>query len=571
MKDNKHSSPMQPKKAGIFSFLFRCIKTERKLFVATVLLTLLLTGLGLITPKVLTEAIDWIPRLGADKTLKEFLLLLLFGFGLYLLQCTLSAFEDVKSSALFLKIASHMRKAYFKKITSASMTYLDSSRHGDLLSRGTNDLETIVKLLSETLLKIISCTVLFIGCMTIMLCVSWRLALIAICSTVITFFATLFLGGFIRMHASKQQVLLGNINSFIEDNLSVLKSIKLFNREKYVAQRFSSQSAELTKESVSTLSWISAVTPINNLIGNLNFLCIAILGGIMVISGDGTITIATIVLFVLYIREFTETLNDLSEILSETQVAVKAAERYIEVLNAPEEISDETGKTVANGDILLENVHFSYIQGKEVLSGVDLQIKSNQCVAIVGPSGCGKTTLIQLLLRLQDADSGNIRIGGIDIKDISLDELRKNVIAIMQDDIIFDETLSYNISLDANEETAQVADLDWPADNNFHVEHLSRGQMQKICVMRAFSAKAKIIVLDESMSLVDPITFMNLFNRLREIFPSATFVIITHQLSYLRMCDQIFYLSNGQILEQGTFDQLVRQEGTFYTMLKKEE
>lgn len=571
MKHNKRPSSMHTKNPGIFPFLFRCIKNEKKLFTATVVLTLLLTGLGLVTPKVISEAIDWIPRLGFDKTMGQFLLLLAFGFGLYLLQCALSAFEDIKSSALFLKVASHMRKAYFNKITSASMAYLDSSRHGDLISRGTNDLETVVKLLSETLLKIISCAVLFVGCMVIMLCVSWQLAIIAIVSTAVTFCATLLLGGFIRKHASRQQVLLGNINSFLEDSLSVLKSIKLCNRETYVAQRFSRQSEELKKESISTLSWMSAVAPINNLIGNLNFLCIAILGGIMVLSGNSTVTVSTIVMFVLYIREFTETLNDLSEVLSETQIAVKAANRYIEVFNAPEESCLDSDATVANGDIVLQNVHMSYVQGNEVLSGVDLQIKSNQCVAIVGPSGCGKTTLIQLLLRLYEADSGTIRIGGADIKELPLDELRKNVIAVMQDDIIFDETLSYNIWLDVNEGSTQASMPDLSLESHFNVEHLSRGQMQKICVMRAFSTKAKIIILDESMSLVDPLTYTKLFNQLREMFPSATFITITHQLSCLRMCDQIFFLSNGKISEQGTFDQLVSKKGAFYTMLKNEE
>ena len=571
MKHDRRPPSMREKDPGIIPFLRQCIKNEKKLFTVTVTLTLLLTGLGLVTPKVLSEAIDWIPRIGIDKTIGELLLLLLLGFGLYLLQSVLSACEEIKSSTLFLKVASHMRKAYFKKITSASMSYLDSSRHGDLISRGTNDLETVVKLLSETLLKIISCTVLFVGCMVIMLCVSWQLAMIALASTVVTFLTTLLLGGFIRKHASRQQVLLGNINGFLEDSLSVLKSIKLYNREKYVAKRFSRQSEKLKKETIATLSWMSVVTPINNFIGNINFLCIAIFGGIMAISGNNAVTVSTIVLFVLYIREFTETLNDLSEVLSETQVAVKAANRYIEVLNAPDEISVDTDKTVTNGDVVLENVRFSYVQDKEVLSGVDLQIRSGQCVAIAGASGCGKTTLIQLLLRLYDADSGSIRIGGTDIKDLSLDELRKNIIAIMQDDIIFDETLAYNIWLDANENTARGFENDLSLDANFNVEHLSRGQMQKICVMRAFSARAKIIVLDESMSLVDPLTYEKLFNQLREMFPTATFITITHQLSCLRMCDQIFYLSNGKIEEQGTFDQLVSQKGAFYTMLKNEE
>ena len=571
MKHKDRPSPMDRNNDGIFPFLFHCVKKERKLFAVTVLLTLLLTGLGLVTPKVLSEAIDWIPRLGVDKTMAELLLLLLLGFGLYLIQSLLAAAEDIKSSAFFLKVASHMRKTYFEKVTSLSMAYLDSSRHGDLISRGTNDLETVVKLLSETLLKVISCAVLFVGCMVIMISVSWRLAMIAIASTVVTFFTTILLGGFIRKHASRQQVLLGNINGFIEDHLSVMKSIKLFNREDYVARRFARQSEELKKESISTLCWISAVPPINNLIGNLNFLCIAIFGGIMALSGDSTVTVATIVLFVLYIREFTETLNDLSEVVSESQVAVKAAHRYIEVLNAPEETSVDTGKTVANGDISLENVRFGYVRDKEVLSGVNLQIRSGQCAAIVGPSGCGKTTLIQLLLRLYEADSGNIRIGGADIQDLSLEELRKNVIAIMQDDVVFDETLSYNILLDADQDAARAVNLDFLADDHFNVEHLSRGQIQKICVMRAFSANARIIVLDESMSLVDPVTYMDLFNRLREMFPSATFITITHQLSCLRMCDQIFFLSNGQITEQGTFDQLVSQKGAFYTMLNKEK
>ena len=562
---------MRERNPGIFPFLRRCIQNEKKLFTETVALTLLLTGLGLVTPKVISEAIDWIPRLGIDKTIGQLLLLLLLGFGLYLFQSVLSAFEEIKSSTLFLKVASHMRKAYFKKITSASMSYLDSSRHGDLISRGTNDLETVVKLLSETLLKIISCTVLFVGCMVIMICVSWQLAMIALASTVVTFLTTLLLGGFIRKHASRQQVLLGSINGFLEDSLSVLKSVKLYNRQKYAAKRFFRQSEKLKKESVSTLCWMSAVTPINNFIGNINFLCIAIFGGIMAISGNSTITVSTIVLFVLYIREFTETLNDLSEVLSETQVAVKAANRYIEVLNAPEEVSADPGHTVTNGDVVLENVCFSYVQDKEVLSGVDLQIRSGQCVAIAGASGCGKTTLIQLLLRLYEADSGSIRIGGIDIRDLSLEELRKNVIAIMQDDIIFDESLAYNIWLDASGESDPTVSADWALDDHFHVEHLSRGQMQKICVMRAFSSRAKIIVLDESMSLVDPITYEKLFNQLREMFPTATFITITHQLSCLRMCDRIFYLSNGKILEQGTYDQLVSRKGAFYTMLKNEE
>lgn len=568
MKHKARPSAAQMGPKRIFLFLWQSIKNEKKLFAQTVVLTLLLTGLGLVTPKVLSVAIDWIPRLCADKTIGELALLLLAGLGLYLMQCALAYLEDVKSSALFLRIASYMRNTYFKKITSTTMAYLDSGRHGDFISRGTNDLETVVKLLSETLLKIISCATLFVGCMVIMLCASWQLAMIAIASTIATFLATFILGGFIKKHASRQQVLLGNINSYLEDCLNVLKSIKLYNREKYVAGKFAEQSTKLKKESVATLGWISVVAPINNFIGNLNFLCIAIFGSVMALSGNSGITIATIVLFVLYIREFTETINDLSEIVSETQVAMKAAERYIEVLNAAEEISGDTDRMVANGDIVLDNVHFGYIQDKEVLSGVSLWVKSGQSVAIAGASGCGKTTLVQLLLRLYEADAGSIHIGGADIRNLSLSELRRNVIAVMQDDFVFDESLSYNIGFQTDEE-ALIQEM--KLDDHLDVEILSRGQMQKICVLRAFSAKAKVIILDESMSLVDQLTYQKMFTKLRELFPEATFVTITHQLSFLQMCDQIFFVANGKISEQGTFEQLVDKKGAFYEMLSKEK
>lgn len=565
----------KPNLGKICKCLWQYIKPEKALFAETLALTLVLTALGLVIPKGISEAIDLIAGIHDGTPLRELGMLLGLILVLYLAQCLLSYREDIQSSKLFLHIAQRMRGDYFNKITTVPIGYLDANRHGDLISRGSNDIETVVKLVSEVLFKILSSAVLFVGCLVVMAFISWQLTGICLLAAAVTFLVTKLLSHFIRHHAIAQQRQLGVMNGFLEDSISNIKSIKLFNRQVYLGEKFSRLSGKLKKTSIATLTWMSAVAPVNNLIGNINFVLIAVIGGYLTLSGDSGLTVATMVLFVLYVREYTEALNNLSEVASEVQPAIAAASRYFEVLSAPEEDISHKEEKISDGSLTISDLHFSYVQNVPVLSGVDLQIESGQNVAIVGPSGCGKTTLIQLLLRLYQPDRGKICIGGKDIREYSLSELRKNVIAIMQDDIVFDEPLSYNIFYGtagkdnpALEEIAKKSGVDTQAIPDEYA--LSRGQMQKICVMRAFSAEAKIIILDESLSLVDQLTYDELFRSLRETFPTATFITITHQLSCLKKCDNILFLSHGKILEQGTFEALTQQTGAFYEMLKRE-
>lgn len=553
--------------------LLRYSSAEKKRFSILVTLTLVLTGLGLVIPGIISEAIDWISRIHVDKTFRDLAMLLLMTFGLYLIQVVLAYWEELVSARYFLNVGFRMREDYLRKITGITIAHLDTCRQGDLLSRGTNDIEMIVKLLSETLMKLVTSVVLFVGILAIMLTVSWRLTLVCVCSTVVTFLVSGIMGSFIRKHATKQQTLLGSINGYLEDCLHMLKSIKLYNRERHVTETFAGLSDTIRKESVYSLRWLSAVAPVNNFIGNVNFFIIAVWGGAMAVSGTDAITVASIVLFILYVREYTQTLNDLSEIIAETQTAVAAAERFFAVLDAPEEFRPESDQKITSGRVDLKNVRFSYTADVPVLSGIDMHIESGQSVAIVGASGCGKTTLIQLLLRFYEADNGSITVDGKDIRELAVKELRENIIAVMQDDIVLDESLAFNLSYGHGEE--ETLDADMIAEYlNLDVaevpdsQHLSRGQIQKICVMRAFFVKAKILILDESMSLVDPVTYDTMYRSIRKLFPDATIITITHQLSCLRDCDRIFCMSDGRIVEEGTFDELMEKNGEFYKMLK---
>lgn len=409
----------------------------------------------------------------------------------------------------------------------------------------------------------------------------WQLALLSCFTVILTILATKYLSGAMRKFYKKRQVILGNLNGTVEEMVTGYKTVVAYNHQNEVKKTFNETSDELTKTGIIAEILGGSMGPVMNVINNIGFVIIAAFGGFFAINN--MISIGVISAFIVYAKQFGRPIDEIAQIYGQIQTAIASAERVFDIIDVKsEDKSGSNNMDSLQGIISFEHVNFSYIKGKTVLSDFNLEVPAGHKVALVGATGSGKTTVVNLLMRFYDIDSGSIKIDGVNIKDIDCENLRKNTAIVLQDTVLFSDTIKNNLKYSNknadDEEVINAAKLsnchnmimqmkdgyDTVLSEGGH--NISQGQRQLLSIGRAVLASPKILILDEATSSVDTRTEKHIQDAMTKLMKNRTSLIIAHRLSTIQDADLIVVLDNGKIIEKGNHIELLSKKGKYYDL-----
>lgn len=549
----------------------------KKLLLLLILSVISVTLISLLTPSLQGKAIDHIKEHEWNLLYRcaAFLLIAYLANSLFGLAQTLLA------ANLSQTIVKQMRHDLFKKIDYLSIKYLDTHSNGDIMSRMTNDVENVSNTVSQSLGSLVSGVLTIIGTVAIMFLYCWQLTLITLVTILLTVFVTKKMSKAMRKVYRRRSAILGQLNGHSEEMITGYKSIVAYNKQPDVIGEFCSTSDELTRVSIKAEILGGSMGPIMNCISNVGFVIVAAFGGYFAYTG--LITIGTISAFIIYAKQFSRPINEIAQLYGTIQTALAGAERVFALIDQPDEDnSGDVSMDHAKGEVTFKNVDFSYIEGKQVLFDFNLNVKPGQKIALVGATGSGKTTVVNLLMRFYPVDRGEILIDGVNIQDIKRDELRKNIAIVLQDTVLFSDTIEHNIKYsnpDASDEemyyAASMSNLKnyiekQPGKYQTFLKQagasLSHGQRQLLAIARAVLANPKILILDEATSSVDTRTEKNIQNAMVKLMKNRTSLIIAHRLSTIRDADKIVVMDEGKVVEIGNHEELLKKKGKYYTL-----
>lgn len=507
-------------------------------------------------------------------------LLVLLG-AVYLLSTLFTYIQGHISAKLSQKTVYRMRGDLFRKIEKLPIKYIDNHPHGDIMSRMTNDIENISNTVSNSVTSLISGIITIIGAFSLMLYHSWQMTLVALVTIPLTVLVTTKLTKYVRRYFMRQQQLLGAINSQVEESVTGYKTVVAFGHENEIKDEFNRTGDELRTAGIKAEIFGGVMGPLMNIIGNVGFLLIVICGALFTMKG--LIGITTIYVFIQYSKQFTRPINEVANQYTSILNAITGAERVFEIADQNDE-TDEGKKVLLpadiKGNISFRNICFSYVQSEPVLKNFNLEISSGQKIAIVGKTGSGKTTIINLLTRFYETDSGKILLDGTDIREITKASLRKNIAIVLQDTVLFSDTVGANIrygrpeaseaETEAAAKAAKAHDFITRMPEGYDTVldesggNISQGQKQLLTIARAILADPKILILDEATSSVDTRTEMDIQSAMINLMQGRTTLIIAHRLSTIRDADKIIVLDDGRIVEAGNHNELIAAEGVYY-------
>ena len=469
-----------------------------------------------------------------------------------------------------------------EKINKIPVSYFDSQQFGNVLGRFTSDVETVSNALQQSFLQIINAflTIFLVICMVLYL--NWRLALVVILIIPITYISAQFILKKSQPYFKKQADALGDMNGFIQENLTGFNVIKLYGREEISSEEFREITQNLQEVGFKA-SFISGIMmPVLSAISDMAYLIVAVLGALQVLSGN--LTVGNMQAFVQYVWQVSQPVQTITQLASILQSAKSSLDRIFEVLDEPEEVADVTEHLTHDltGQVSFENVSFQYVADKPLIQNFNLDVKTGEMVAIVGPTGAGKTTLINLLMRFYDVTSGSIKIDGHDIRNLSRQEYRKQFGMVLQDAWLYEASIKENLrfgNLDATDEevveAAKAANVDhfirtlpggYNMEMNQESSNVSLGQKQLLTIARALLADPKILILDEATSSVDTRLELLIQKAMAKLMEGRTSFVIAHRLSTIQEADKILVLNNGQIIEQGNHESLLAAKGFYYDL-----
>ena len=506
--------------------------------------------------------------------------ILLFMLGLYVVASLFGIIQGWIMSTISQRITYRMRKEISEKINRMPMNYFESRTTGEVLSRITNDVDTLGQSLNQSLTQLITSTFTIIGVIVMMLSISVKMTGIAILIVPISLLLIMVVVKNSQKYFKTQQEYLGVINGKVEETIGGYTIVRLFNEEENSLKEFKEQNDILFKSAWKSQFLSGLMQPIMNFVGNLGYVGVAIAGGIM--AYNGTITVGDIQAFIQYVRNLTQPIAQLAQVSNMLQSMAAAAERVFEFLGEEEE--DQMAENPvqidkAEGMVDFDHVQFGYTSDKIVIQDFTSHVDPGQTVAIVGPTGAGKTTMVKLLMRFYDVNSGAIKIDGHNIKDFNRADLRKNIGMVLQDTWLFKGTIMDNLRygrLDATDEevyaAAKTAHVDhfiktlpggYEMELNEESSNISQGQKQLLTIARAILADKPILILDEATSSVDTRTEGLIQEAMNNLMKGRTSFVIAHRLSTIKDADKILYMQGGDIKEQGSHEELLAQNGLY--------
>lgn len=571
------------KKTAILSRLLPYLLQYRLLLLACILLTVGGNLLALAGPYVSGLAIDAM-ELGTGRV--DFSSVGFYSALMVLLYIALAVLSYALTRLMIVisrRVVNTMRRDVFNKLTELPVGYFDTNQTGDILSRISYDIDTINTSLSNDLVQVFASVVTVVGALAMMLAISPVLVLVFAVTVPLSFVLTKKITGFTRPLFRRRSAKLGELNGFVEEMISGQKTLRAYSQEENTIEKLDRQNDETVEAYYKADYYGSLVGPSVNFVNNLSLSLVSFFGAVLYLGGS--ISIGNISSFVLYSRKFSGPINEVANIIGELQSAFSAAERVFRLLDEPPEPADApdaADRKAVDGEVELSHVSFGYTPDRQIIKDLSLRVPKGALVAIVGPTGAGKTTIINLLMRFYDVDSGEIRLDGCPVRGLTRRSLRLNYSMVLQDTWLFSGTVFENIAYGS--ETATRADVErvcracgiheyimtLPEGYDTVLDddgsNISKGQKQLMTIARAMLLDASLLILDEATSNVDTRTELRIQEAMRALMADKTCFVIAHRLSTIRGADMILVVRDGEIVERGTHDTLM-QADTFYKQL----
>ncbi|MDO4287890.1 MAG: ABC transporter ATP-binding protein [Eubacterium sp.] len=503
--------------------------------------------------------------------------------ALYLISAAFSYIQGYIMTGVSMRITYRLRQDIFAKVNRLPFKYFDKTTYGEVLSFLTNDIETVNQTLNQSLTQIITSVTTVLGILIMMFSISWQMTLVALCIIPLSFVFVILIVKRSQKYFSRQQEYLGHINGHIEEIYAGHAVVQAFNKEKDAYDTFEGYNTSLYSSAWRSQFLSGLMMPVMTFIGNLGYVAVCILGGYL--AAGGRLAVGDIQAFIQYVRQFNQPITQIANMSNILQMTMAAAERVFTFLEEEEEIPDPENPLSTEGiqgSVTFDHVHFGYTPDKTIINDFSAEVKAGQKIAIVGPTGAGKSTIIKLLMRFYDVDSGAILIDGHNINEFTRNDLRGLFGMVLQDTWLYNGTIADNIrygKLDATRsevvEAAKAAQVDYFVKTlpdgykmvlNEDADNVSQGQKQLLTIARAILADPKILILDEATSSVDTRTELLIQKAMDNLMQGRTSFVIAHRLSTIRDADIIFVMKDGDIVEQGSHDALLAAGG-FYASL----
>ena len=476
-----------------------------------------------------------------------------------------------------------LRRDVFRKLNSVPLSYIDSHPHGDLISRVINDIDAVGDGLTQIFLQLFSGVVTILGTLIFMLTINPMIALAVVVLTPLSLFVAAFIGKLTHRRFTEQQLLNGDISAYVNEHVGNQQLVKAFSFEDEACSEFDELNQRLFTVGFKAQFAGALANPGTRFVNAMVYAAVGVFGALTAISG--ALTVGQLSAFLTYANQYTKPFNEVTGVLTQLSTAFAASERVFEVLDSPDEPDDSGAKSApegCRGDVRIDDISFSYTPDKPLIRNFSLDVKSGSHVAIVGPTGCGKTTLINLLMRFYEVDSGRILLDGVDISTMKRDELRKCFGMVLQESWLFNGTIMENLRYGAENATdEQVIAAAKSAHAHSFIRrmprgydtvigeegsNLSLGQRQLLCIARAMLTDPRVLILDEATSSIDTLTEIRVQKAFAKMMKGRTSFVVAHRLSTIRESDVILVMRDGNIVEQGAHDELLKKGG-FYARL----